>query len=157
MVHMAVQLGRGASGASPEESIRRFEAVSKATGGLAAALVRLREELTPRNELLCFRLARENGLAFLLHLRSDLLRLVDSEKATARLQEEGEAAAAATLDAVDLKARRSEALTLLDASLKKVLAQFFSVGFLELKRITYEGTGGGVLEKIARYETVHKV
>lgn len=49
------------------------------------------------------------------------------------------------------------ALVAMDASLKQLLLSSFAPGLLELRRITYEGTGGGVLEKIARYETVHKV
>ena len=49
------------------------------------------------------------------------------------------------------------ALVAMDASLKQLLASSFAPGLLELRRITYEGSGGGVLEKIARYETVHKV
>ena len=45
----------------------------------------------------------------------------------------------------------------MDGSLRRLLSSLFGVGFLALRRITYGGTGGNVLEKIARYETVHKV
>jgi len=45
----------------------------------------------------------------------------------------------------------------MDGSLKQLLLAQFAPGQLELRRITYENSGGGVLEKIARYEAVHKV
>lgn len=38
----------------------------------------------------------------------------------------------------------------LDASLRSLLQGWFSVGFLELRRITYEDSGGALLEKITR-------
>ena len=37
-----------------------------------------------------------------------------------------------------------------------MLQSWFSSGFLELQRITYEGSPGAVLEKIAKYEAVHE-
>lgn len=41
-------------------------------------------------------------------------------------------------------------LAALDGSLRSLLQAWFSVGFLELRQITYEGSGGALLEKIAR-------
>lgn len=41
-------------------------------------------------------------------------------------------------------------LATLDGSLRSLLQAWFSVGFLELRRITYEDSGGALLEKIAR-------
>lgn len=42
-------------------------------------------------------------------------------------------------------------LSALDGSIRSLLQAWFSVGFLELRRITFEGSGGALLEKIARY------
>lgn len=41
-------------------------------------------------------------------------------------------------------------LSALDGSIRSLLQAWFSVGFLELRRITFEGSGGALLEKIAR-------
>ena len=41
-------------------------------------------------------------------------------------------------------------LAALDGSLRFLLQAWFSVGFLELRRITYEDSSGALLEKIAR-------
>lgn len=41
-------------------------------------------------------------------------------------------------------------LAALDGSLRSLLQAWFSVGFLELRRITYEGSSGALLEKITR-------
>lgn len=42
-------------------------------------------------------------------------------------------------------------LSALDGSIRSLLQAWFSVGFLELRRITFEGSCGALLEKIARY------
>lgn len=42
-------------------------------------------------------------------------------------------------------------LLALDGSIRSLLQAWFSVGFLELRRITYGGSSGELLEKIARY------
>lgn len=41
-------------------------------------------------------------------------------------------------------------LSALDGSIRSLLQAWFSVGFLELRRITFEDSGGALLEKIAR-------
>lgn len=46
-------------------------------------------------------------------------------------------------------------LTALDGSLRSLLQAWFSVGFLELRRITYEGSAGALLEKITRSDHVY--
>jgi malonyl-CoA decarboxylase len=38
-----------------------------------------------------------------------------------------------------------------------MLQSWFSSGFLELQRITFQHSAGALLEKIARLETVHAV
>jgi hypothetical protein len=98
------------------------------------ALHRLREDISPKYEHLFLTIAKESGLPLLLHLRADLCELMELKNSV-----------------------EEEALSAMDICLRSLLSSWFSVGFLELRRITYEGTGGGILEKIARYETVHKV
>lgn len=41
-------------------------------------------------------------------------------------------------------------LLALDGSIRSLLQAWFSVGFLELRRITYRDSSGALLEKIAR-------
>ncbi|KAF1336657.1 Malonyl-coa decarboxylase, partial [Globisporangium splendens] len=56
-----------------------------------------------------------------------------------------------------LESSEAAALRSLDVSLKNFLASWFSVGFLNLERVTYERSPGQLLEKIIRYEAVHPV
>lgn len=78
---------------------------------------------------------RENGMLFLVHMRADLLQVLRKKAMHPELPP----------------------LRSLDASLKQFLASWFSVGFLKLKRVTYEHSSGQLLEKIIRYEAVHPV
>lgn len=107
-----------------------------------------RASLIPKYETIFANIARENGLPFLLKLRSDLLTLIASVKKQNKNN---------TTSSSQPIQEDEELLSIMDKSLKEQLTTWFSVGFLNLERITYEGTGGGILEKIARYETVHKV
>ena len=45
----------------------------------------------------------------------------------------------------------------MDGSLQSLLQSTFGTGLLELKRVTYDNTSGAVLEKIAAYESVHRI
>ena len=63
---------------------------------------------------------------------------------------------------VDLRAelmtlsRDNPVLASLESDLKNLLAGWFDVGFLELRRITWD-TPASLLERLARYEAVHRV
>ncbi|HLJ64738.1 MAG TPA: malonyl-CoA decarboxylase [Stellaceae bacterium] len=61
---------------------------------------------------------------------------------------------------VDLRAellgRRDRSLSALELDLKGVLAGWFDIGFLELKRITWESSAS-MLEKLMAYEAVHEI
>jgi malonyl-CoA decarboxylase len=63
---------------------------------------------------------------------------------------------------VDLRAdameagRKDPAVAGLDQDLKRLLGAWFDVGFLELRRITWDAPAS-LLEKLARYEAVHRV
>src|ERR1700719_64580 len=52
--------------------------------------------------------------------------------------------------------RRDPLLSGLEEDLKRLLANWFDIGFLELKRITWESPAS-LLEKLARYEAVHEI
>jgi malonyl-CoA decarboxylase len=58
-------------------------------------------------------------------------------------------------DALDLAEEKPE-LRIVDADLKHVLTDWFSGGFLELRRITWE-TPAIILEKLIQYEAVHAI
>ena len=124
------------SSSSSRDSGSSGSGTSKKTTHLSA-LECLRNGLSPPYERLLSRVAREDGLPFLLEMRKDLL------EALSHCNDDANGSVAA--------------LKGLDSSLKRLLEAWFSVGLLELRRITYEESGGGVLEKIARGESVHKV
>ena len=147
-------------------AITRFEEASSSSSSSVSSsryehlllLDKLRAELAPPYEALLSRVAREDGLPFLLELRKDLLETIGSRRRRGAgggggggSEAEAEAEGKAEAEAVTV------ALRSLDAGLRRFLESWFSVGLLQLRRITYEESGGGVLEKIARYDGVHKV
>jgi malonyl-CoA decarboxylase len=98
-------------------------------GTRGAAEEALREALEPpRVKLLRQFNALPEGTKFLVDLRADVMRSVAEEPA----------------------------LTGLDADLKRLLASWFDIGFLELRRITWSSPAA-LLEKLGRYEAVHVV
>lgn len=80
----------------------------------------------------------DGGMKFVLDLRADLLRLFDRG---------GEG----------VTAHENASLRAMDGHLRSMLGSWFSAGFLELRRITFEESSGLLLEKIAKYEAVHRV
>lgn len=89
----------------------------------------LREALeSPRVRLLTHFNALPEGVKFLVDLRAELLA----------------------------RSKGDAAMTALEAELRDLLAGWFDVGFLELRRITWRSPAI-VLEKIAAYEAVHAV
>lgn len=94
-----------------------------------AAEQALRDALTPpRIRLLRQFNALENGVKFLVDLRTDLLRFAD----------------------------RAPSLAGLEADLKGLLADWFDVGFLELRRMDWNAPAA-LLEKLIAYEAVHEI
>jgi len=107
------------------------ERIGEASGPeeLAAAKMRLRRALEPpRVRLLTQFTTIPNGMKFLVDLRAEMLRLVDSDKRIAALE----------------------------TDLKGLLANWFDVGFLELKRIDWNSPAA-LLEKLVQYEAVHRI
>lgn len=83
----------------------------------------------PRIHLLTQFNALPEGVKFLVDLRADLLRL----------------------------AKADPALRGLERDLKTLLANWFDIGFLELRRITWDSATGALLEKLIAYEAVHTI
>ncbi|CAM9833679.1 unnamed protein product [Ectocarpus sp. 4 AP-2014] len=130
----------GIGGDSTELSGRRER------GRHVRAYERLREELSPAYEALLKNVVAESddGVRFVVDLRQDLLEV---------MRRGGRRPGAG----VGKAAGPDPLLSALDGSIRSLLQAWFSVGFLELRRITFEGSGGALLEKIARYEAVHPV
>lgn len=94
-----------------------------------AALAALRDALTPpRVRLLAQFNTLPEGVKFLVDMRAELIDL----------------------------ARKDSALKGLDDDLKRLLASWFDIGFLDLRCITWDAPAS-LLEKLARYEAVHAV
>lgn len=94
---------------------------------------RLRYSLTPRYRQLLSHTSRvEGGVKFLVDLRADLLEIISS------------------------KASESPHIKDLNATLKSLLSEWFSVGLLRLERITWQSPCE-ILQKISQYEAVHPI
>jgi malonyl-CoA decarboxylase len=97
--------------------------------GRRAAERALRQALeAPRVRLLTQFNALPEGVKFLVDLRADLVKLAKHDRVLAALEED----------------------------LKGLLAAWFDIGFLELKRITWDSPAA-LLEKLSAYEAVHEV
>ncbi len=95
----------------------------------ASAKARLRRVLDPpRLRLLTQFTAIPDGMKFLVDLRADLLRV----------------------------ARGDAMLGALEVDLKSLLANYFDVGFLDLRRIDWSSPAS-LLEKLVGYEAVHRI
>ncbi|CAH0184807.1 malonyl-CoA decarboxylase [Roseomonas sp. CECT 9278] len=95
----------------------------------AVATARLRRALEPpRIRLLTAFAAIPDGVKFLVDLRADLLARMDGDKL----------------------------LQALETDLKGLLAAWFDVGFLELRRIDWHSPAI-ILEKLVQYEAVHRI
>ena len=130
----------GIAGMRPSPDVAR-ESLERALGNLQqhpGTLEVLRSELIPQHEPLVESIMNDtDGMRFVLELRADLLRLCRRDASTTP--------------------EMAAAIETLDASLLATLSRWFTEGFLELRRITYEGTSGSILEKITRHEAVHPV
>ncbi|MDP6121611.1 MAG: malonyl-CoA decarboxylase family protein, partial [Rhodospirillales bacterium] len=109
------------------------EALRQADGATAArqeAEKTLRAALwAPRVKLLTQFNSLPEGVKFLVDMRAELIPM----------------------------ARRDPLLQALESDLKSRLTMWFDVDFLELKRITWDGTPAEVLEKLIAYEAVHAI
>jgi len=117
---------------SDAEAVRlAWEGVAAATGlaDRAAAKARLRRALEPpRTRLLTQFAAIPDGVKFAVDLRADLLARMKGEPM----------------------------LEALEADLRTLLAAWFDVGFLELRRIDWSSPAS-LLEKLVGYEAVHRI
>jgi malonyl-CoA decarboxylase len=115
----------------PADLARAYAAVETAEDGpeRASAIAALRRALEPpRARLLTQFTTLPDGVKFLVDLRSFLLR----------------------------HSRTDKLLAALDSDLRMLMANWFDVGFLELRRIDWESPAS-LLEKLAGYEAVHEI
>ena len=115
----------------PEAVARAMEKVAAATDAAerAVATAKLRRALEPpRIRLLTAFAAIPDGVKFLVDLRTDLLARLDGDSL----------------------------LHALETDLKGLLASWFDVGFLELRRIDWRSPAL-LLEKLVQYEAVHRI
>ncbi|CAM9165687.1 unnamed protein product [Phaeothamnion confervicola] len=145
----------GAAGSAATSGTAHQRSPRSSRTETAAAYTRLREETAPLSDALFTQIVAlsDAGVEFLVALRADLV-------ATIYRHSGGAAAAAAPAGAATgprpaAAATDLPALRALDRGLRALLQGWFSMGFLELRRITFEKSGGAVLEKIARYEAVY--
>ncbi|MCO6418653.1 malonyl-CoA decarboxylase [Siccirubricoccus sp. KC 17139] len=102
---------------------------AETTAARAAAKAKLRRVLeTPRVKLLTQFTTIPDGVKFLVDLRAELLRLMDEDPL----------------------------LQALETDLRGLLASWFDVGFLELRRIDWNSPAA-LLEKLVDYEAVHRI
>ncbi len=87
---------------------------------------------SPRIELLKQFNSLEEGVKFLVDLRADLMGVIRRQQ-----------------DPIP-------DLSMLNAELHELLASWFDVGFLELRRITWDASAA-LLEKLVQYEAVHEI
>ncbi len=114
-----------------EAVARAMEKVAAAADAAerAVATARLRRALEPpRIRLLTAFAAIPDGVKFLVDMRADLLERMDGDKL----------------------------LQALETDLKGLLAAWFDVGFLELRRIDWRSPAI-ILEKLVQYEAVHRI
>ncbi|BDG72456.1 malonyl-CoA decarboxylase [Roseomonas fluvialis] len=115
----------------PDAVARAMEKVAAAADAAerAVATARLRRALEPpRIRLLTAFAAIPDGVKFLVDLRADLLARLDGDKLLAALE----------------------------TDLKGLLAAWFDVGFLDLRRIDWHSPAI-ILEKLVQYEAVHRI
>lgn len=113
--------------AAVDAAVDAYRRASHGSRALAAA--RLAEALRPpRLRIFTQFNALPQGVKFLVDLRADVLRMM----------------------------RDTPELAILDRELEGLLASWFDVGFLELRRITWESPAV-LLEKLFAYEAVHEI
>ncbi len=104
-------------------------AAAAGTGDEAAAEVRFRRAtVSPRRRLLQRFSAYDQGIRFLVDMRSELLPLLKSDKR----------------------------LHALDVEMEYMFSTWFDVGFLELRRISWDSPAS-LIEKLIKYEAVHDI
>ncbi|MBT4888448.1 MAG: malonyl-CoA decarboxylase [Rhodospirillales bacterium] len=115
------------------EKVRKIasQLISEHNGGAKHIVeMQLRDLLdAPRIKLLTQFNALPEGVKFLVDLRADLLPLT----------------------------KNNPAMKALDNDIKSLFSSWFDIGFLELRRITWDNSSAALLEKLIAYEAVHEI
>lgn len=126
-------------GVDHAEVMETAASLSKAQKNGVPAMLRaedkLRQALEPAHIQLLSQISKlQGGVKDIVDMRNDLLEGLNDEKDPVARQE----------------------LQALSTSIKNLLAQWFAVGLLDLKQVTWDSPGS-ILEKIIRYEAVHSM
>jgi len=124
-----------------------------------SVLQKLRQAWTPKFEEVFQCLLEQNSqhtLNMLVELRADLLRVIGvlpKQQKTNQHQGAGDekAKGSASIASPPL----IDSMQQLERHLRRILSAWVSPGMLEIKRITYDTTAAGIIEKIAVKEAVH--
>jgi malonyl-CoA decarboxylase len=117
------------SPAAAEEALTRLRSAGDADERRQARVALRRALEPPRLRLLRQFSSLPQGVKILVNLRAELMPLTRADPVFASL----------------------------DDDLKALLATWFDVDFLELRRITWESASGALLEKLIAYEAVHAI
>ncbi|MBK1662299.1 malonyl-CoA decarboxylase [Paracraurococcus ruber] len=120
--------GFDADDAALARAVERLGAAADPAGRAIAKAALRRALEAPRVRLLTQFTTIPDGMRFLVELRAELLQLME----------------------------RDPLLQALETDLKNLLASWFDVGFLELRRIDWNSPAA-LLEKLVRYEAVHRI
>ncbi len=118
----------GVRRAAVEAAIAQFQQAHDDDARQLAEAALRQALIPPRIQLLAQFNSLDNGIKFLVDLRAELMRI----------------------------AKHNKNLQPLNKELRNLLASWFDVGFLELRRITWE-TPAALLEKLIAYEAVHQI
>ncbi|GAB4820277.1 hypothetical protein N2152v2_007323 [Parachlorella kessleri] len=132
------QQQQAAAGRSPVQQEQQAQQQDAPDDQAAEAVSRSAQRLAAASQPLYSRLflpisQQHCGIKFLVDLRADLQECIRRQP------------------------RGSASLRGLSDSLRRVLAEWFSVGLLQLRRLTWEGTPAALLEKVMAYEAVHSM
>ncbi|WIA35540.1 hypothetical protein OEZ86_003965 [Tetradesmus obliquus] len=130
----------GVQGAAVDAAVQLWQDKGQAQNASPELLYRLADRLTAAAQPLYMQLLlpvsqHKAGIAFLVRLRSDLLQLLREQPGLPQ----------------------AAALRALSQDLRSALARWFSVGLLQLQRITWEDTPGQLLERVMAAEAVHRM
>ncbi len=119
----------GPDEAQVETAINNYRRAKDATGRQSAEGEMRRALEAPRLRLLRQFNDLPDGVKFLVDMRAELLNLV----------------------------RQDPSLVLLEQDMRHLLKSWFDIGFLELRRITWDTSSAALLEKLIAYEAVHAI
>merc|ERR1712002_196106 len=119
-------------------------AKDKGSVAMIGSITRLKQSLIPPYQILFTLISRlEGGVKFLVDMRAEVLNFLQERKQSSTLSDIN-------------KTDDTSYVNALNSCLKDLLLAWFSVGFLQLERITWKSSCD-MLQKISEYEAVHPI